>query len=153
MKLITRNTDYAMRALCHIAKQGKESVSASEMVEALKIPRPFLRKILQRLSGEGLLRSAKGQGGGFSLSRSPRKIPLTGLIKIFQNTIQLNECVFKKKICPNRSTCVLKKEIDSIEQDVLKRLHGITIDSLVNNGNGLRRRKKEKCYGHCSSSL
>ncbi len=141
MKLITRNTDYAMRALCYIAKQGKGSVSAAEMVAALKIPRPFLRKILQTLSSEGLLRSVKGQGGGFSLARSREKILLTDLIRIFQNTIQLNECIFKKRICPNRSVCVLKKEIDAIEQDVLQRLGRISIASLVGAGSPKVRRR------------
>ena len=152
MKLITRNTDYAVRALCYIAREGGGSVSATEMVTALKIPRPFLRKILQTLSGEGLLKSTKGKGGGFCLSRLKEKILLTDLISIFQSTINLNECVFKKKICPNRSSCVLKKEIDLIEQDVLRRLRGITIASLVDDGNGLHPRKKGKCHGHCSSS-
>jgi Rrf2 family protein len=151
MKLITRNTDYAMRALCYIASQDRSSVSAAEMVGRLKIPRPFLRKILQILSGEGLLKSTKGQGGGFSLARPKEKVLLTDLIRIFQNTIQLNECVFKKKICPNRSTCVLKKEIDSIEHDVLQRLHGISIASLINGGNGSHSRPKGKCHGHPSS--
>lgn len=131
MKLITRNTDYAVRALCYIAKQAKGPVSAAEMVTALKIPRPFLRKILQTLSVEGLLRSTKGQGGGFSLVRPPEQILLTDLIRIFQNTIQLNECVFKKKICPNRSTCMLKKEIDGIEREVLERLGRVNIASLL----------------------
>lgn len=131
MKLITRNTDYAVRALCYIAKEGKESVSAAEMVAMLKIPRPFLRKILQTLSGEGLLRSTRGQGGGFALSRPPAKILLTDLIQIFQSTIQLNECVFKKKICPHRSVCMLKKEIDAIEREVSGRLGRISIASLA----------------------
>jgi Rrf2 family protein len=151
MKLITRNTDYAMRALCYIAKAERASVSAAEMVAALKIPRPFLRKILQTLSGEGLLESTKGQGGGYSLSSSKDKILLTDLIRIFQNTIQLNECVFKKKLCPNRSTCLLKKEIDSIEKDVLSRLRGISIASLVNGAGSTRSRQKGGCHGHCSS--
>ena len=151
MKLITRNTDYAMRALCYITQQGKESVSAGEMVEALHIPRPFLRKILQILSGEGLLNSTKGQGGGFSLACAADKILLTDLIRIFQSTIHLNECVFKKKLCPNRSTCVLKKEVDAIEQDVLARLRKITIASLANSGVVSRPPRKGKCHGHCSS--
>ena len=137
MKLITRNTDYAMRALCHIAGQEKESVSVTEMVAELKIPKPFLRKILQTLSGEGLLRSTKGQGGGFSLALPVGKILLTDLIRIFQNTIQLNECVFKKKLCPNRSACVLKQEIDGIERDVLGRLGRISIASLLEKANGV----------------
>lgn len=133
MKLITRNTDYAMRALCYIAKQEKDSVSVTEMVRRLGIPRPFLRKILQTLSNEGLLKSLRGQGGGFSLVISPKKILLTDLIRIFQSSIQLNECVFKKKLCPNRGTCMLKKEIDGIEQDVLGRLSRISIASLLVN--------------------
>ena len=135
MKLITRNTDYAMRALCYIARQNKESVSAAEMVAKLRIPRSFLRKILQVLSGKGLLKSTKGQGGGFSLSRPKEKILLTDLIRIFQSAIQLNECVFKKKICPHRARCVLKKEIDEIEEKVLGRLGRISIASLVGTGN------------------
>lgn len=150
MKLITRNTDYAMRALCYLARQEKRFVSATELVRELRIPRPFLRKILQTLSSEGLLRSVKGQGGGFSLILPAEKVLLTDLIRIFQNTIQLNECVFKKKLCPNRSTCVLKKEIDSIEQDVLNRLRRISIASLI-AGDTNRPEKKGGCHGHCSS--
>ena len=131
MKLITRNTDYGMRALCYIAKQSGKSVSAAEMVAALGIPRPFLRKILQILSGEGLLESTKGQGGGFMLARPAEKILLTDLIRIFQGSIQLNECTFKKRACPNRRGCVLKKVIDRIGEDVLERLSRISIASLV----------------------
>jgi len=131
VKLITRNTDYAVRALCYIAGQKKESVPAEEMVAALRIPRPFLRKILQILSGEGILESFKGKGGGFMLAKPPASIRLADLVRIFQGTVELNECIFKKRICPDRKTCRLKCEIDKIEQDVLRRLNSITIDSLL----------------------
>lgn len=142
MKLLTRNTDYAMRALCHIARQKQDSVSVAEMVTVLGIPRPFLRKILQTLSNEGLLESYKGQGGGFALARPAKEIHLTDLIRIFQSTIRLNECIFKKKLCPNRAFCVLKAEIDSIEQDVFRRLGRISIASLLDAGNGSRAKGK-----------
>ncbi|HQB94637.1 MAG TPA: Rrf2 family transcriptional regulator [Candidatus Omnitrophota bacterium] len=131
MKLITRNTDYALRALCYIAEQEKDSVSVPEMVAALHIPRPFLRKLLQTLSAEGILQSFKGQGGGFTLARDPEQIRLTELIRIFQGTVELNECIFKRKVCPNRATCRLKREIDAIEKDVLRRLSAINIASLT----------------------
>lgn len=135
MKLITRKTDYAMRALCYIAKQPRESVTTEEMVKRLAIPKPFLRKILQILSSEGLLISARGLGGGFSLGRSPDEIFLTDLIRIFQTTAHLNECIFKKKVCPNREKCLLKREIDDIEKDVLNRLGRISIRLLIKNEN------------------
>ncbi|MDD5292175.1 MAG: Rrf2 family transcriptional regulator [Candidatus Omnitrophica bacterium] len=134
MKLITRYTDYAIRALCFIAKSDKEVVSVPDLVASLKIPRPFLRKILQVLNTQGILSSCKGQGGGFSLARKPEKIFLMDLMNIFQGPFKLNECFFKMKCCPNTKTCLLRKRISRIEQYVIAQLQSITIASLLGSG-------------------
>lgn len=131
MKLITRDTDYAVRALCFIAKRKKDIVSVAELIKKLKMPRPFLRKILQTLNAKGLLESFKGQGGGFKLARSPKKILLVDLIEIFQGSFRLNECFFKKAMCPHRKDCSLKERIDAIERNVVSELKSITIASLL----------------------
>jgi len=131
MKLITRDTDYAVRAICYFATHKKKIISVAELVKELKIPQPFLRKILQLLNKNGILHSCKGQGGGFSLLVSPAKIHLIDLIMIFQGPIELNECLFKKKICPNRSVCKLRHKINEIEEKVLKEIGFITIESLI----------------------
>jgi len=131
MKLITRDTDYALRAICFIAKSKEEVVSVAGLVKKLKIPRPFLRKLLQILNKERILKSYKGQGGGFSLAVKPGRIFLADLIEIFQGPLSLNECFFKKMSCPNKDTCALKRKIDSIERYVVKELKAITIDSLL----------------------
>jgi len=132
MKLITRNTDYAIRALCYIARQEKkEIVSVTRLNKVLKIPRPFLRKILQILNQSGLIHSYKGMGGGFSLAKAPKNISLTALMQIFQGPIRLNECFFKKSICPHIKTCILRKKITGIENYVLQELKSITIATLL----------------------
>ena len=131
MKLITRNTDYAVRALCCIAEQKQEVISADQLVKSLKMPRPFLRKILQTLNKEGLLNSSKGKGGGFTLTISPEKITLTDVMKIFQGPLKLNECKFRKNDCPYISDCFLKKKIDEIEKEVIAKLKAITITSII----------------------
>ncbi len=131
MKLITRDTDYALRALRYIATHKERIVSVAELVEKLKIPRPFLRKLLQILNKEGILESSKGQGGGFHLVCSARKISLVDLIGIFQGDFTLNECSFKKLLCPNTKTCLLRKKLDRIEKYVIKELESITLESLI----------------------
>lgn len=131
MKLITRNTDYAIRALCCIAEQKQEVISADQLVRSLEMPRPFLRKILQTLNKEGLLNSSKGKDGGFSLAVSPEKITLTEVMKIFQGSLRLSEHKFRKKDCPNIKDCLLKKEIDKIEKEVIVKLKAITISSIL----------------------
>lgn len=132
MKLITRDTDYALRALCFIARHRKEIVSVRELVKKLKIPKPFLRKILQILNKKRILKSYKGKGGGFLLAVPASKIFLVDLIEIFQGPLRLNECFFKKMACPNTKTCGLKKKIDNIERYVIRELNSITLTSLLN---------------------
>jgi len=131
VKLITRNTDYAVRALCCIAEQKQGVISADQLVKSLEMPRPFLRKILQTLNKEGLLNSSKGKGGGFVLAVSPGKITLTDVIKIFQGPIRLNECKFRKSDCSYINDCLLKKKIDEIEKEVITKLKTITIASII----------------------
>ena len=131
MKLITRDTDYALRALLFIANHEDRLVSVTELVNELKIPRPFLRKLLQDLNKNNILRSYKGFSGGFKLALDPDKIFLIDLMKIFQGEIVLNECIFKKKECPNKPTCRLRAKIRVIEKQVLHQLKPITIGSLL----------------------
>lgn len=130
MKLLTRNTDYAIRSVCYIAK-SKKLVSAQELVGTLRIPRPFLRKILQVLNKKGIVRSYKGLGGGFKLAMPANRILLTDVIEAFQGPFVLNECTFKKALCPNRKICRLKKKIDKIGERVASELKSITIDELL----------------------
>ena len=131
MKLISRNTDYAVRAVCYIARQKEKVVSVTDLVKALNIPKSFLRKILQTLNRKALLVSYRGKGGGFQLAGSADKIFLLDLIEAFQGPFRLNECTFKKEICPNRKKCFLKKKIDSIENYVFSQLRSVTVESIL----------------------
>ena len=131
MKLITRDTDYALRAVCFIAKQNSEIVPVSRMIKELKMPGPFLRKILQVLNRKGMLKSHKGQGGGFSLGVTPEKIYLVKLAEIFQGPLKLNDCIFKRKPCPSVKVCALSAKLERIEKIVKKELSLITIASLM----------------------
>lgn len=131
MKLITRDTDYAFRALSYIAKKNNTVVPVSEIQKNTRIPRPFLRKILQILDKKRILASFKGKGGGFKLKVSPVSIRLSDLIEIFTGPISLCECLLRKKRCPNTDICNLRKEIIGLEKDVVKRLNNITVGGLL----------------------
>ena len=131
MKLITRDTDYAVRALCFMAKSQDKIVTVSQLVSRLHIPRPFLRKLLQALTKKRVLISSKGVGGGFILARPASKIFLVDLMKIFQGDFRLNECFFKKGPCHHVRTCPLRKKIVRLEDQVSKALESITIASLL----------------------
>ena len=99
MKLITRDIDYAVRALIYLADNGKGgTVPVPELVDELGVTRPFLRKIMQLLTKAGITRSYKGNKGGFRLIKKPEDIYLIDLIEIFQGKFSLNECLLNKDI-------------------------------------------------------
>ncbi|MBF0493509.1 MAG: Rrf2 family transcriptional regulator [Candidatus Omnitrophica bacterium] len=131
MKLITRDTDYAIRALCCMAAKGGEVISVKDMASSLSIPRPFLRKILQKLHKEGILTAMKGKGGGFKGSSSLPETTLFNVVMIFQGDFSLSDHTSGKIACPGMNSCKLKIHIDGLEQTVANRLKNIRIKELV----------------------
>jgi len=131
MNLITRDVDYAMRALCCIAKRKEGVYSVNEIAKHLKIPRPFLRKILQVLNRENIVRSYKGKGGGFKLAVKPNTISLFDIITSFQGPIRLNDHTFRRKACPHLRRCNIKKKLDRVEKIMVSELKAITIEDII----------------------
>lgn len=131
MKLITREIDYAVRAIIYLAEKRDGTVSVVELVDELGITRPFLRKIMQVLAKSGIIESYKGYKGGFKLVKKPEDIYLIDLVEVFQGKFSLNECLLNKNICPNQTTCILKERVDIIEQSVKKELEAIDLKSLI----------------------
>ncbi|MDD5669587.1 MAG: Rrf2 family transcriptional regulator [Candidatus Omnitrophica bacterium] len=131
MKLITRETDYAVRALMCLANNQGMVMPVEKIVREIKLPHAFARRLIQVLAREGIVRSVKGKNGGCELAKNLDKIKLVDIMAIFQGDVCLNECLFKKNICPNRSTCPLRKKIRAIESLVLKELRSITLATLM----------------------
>jgi len=132
MRLITQNTDYAIRALTFMAGKKEEIVSAKEISENLQISWSLLRRILQDLKKKGIIRSHRGKEGGFSLEIPPESIYITKIINIFQGFIQMNKCFNKNKICTNYIKCPLRKKVEDIERYAVSVFNSLTIESLVN---------------------
>ena len=133
MKLITKNTDYAIRALLHLARNGGDFISSREISREERIPLPYLRRILQKLREEELITAREGANGGVKIVRKPMEIPINRLIEIFQGNLTLLDCVFRKDICFNIKTCPLRKRIKKIENEVIKELEDVTIKSLLDD--------------------
>lgn len=131
MKLVTRDTDYAVRALMYLAKRPGVLISTAELNSALDLPRPFMRKLLQILQKEGFLISVKGNKGGFRLAVDPGDIFLLDLMTVFQGEFRMTECLLQKKVCPDVKTCPIRKKIKNIEKHVKGELEGVTLKSLL----------------------
>ena len=131
MKVLTKKTDYAIRALLMLGSKRGVYLSAKAISTEQDIPYQFLRGLLQEMIRHDLIISKEGAQGGFMLKKDPDEIPIAQLIEIFQGKVQVSECMFRKQLCANRARCVLRHEIMRIEQVVNREFDKITIGKLI----------------------
>ena len=109
---LTRAGEYAIIGLLYLAKQPAERmVMIDEISEAEDVPKSFLAKIFQSLAKAGLVRSNRGAGGGFSLTRPPGEITLLQVLQCVEGVFALQKCVTDDPECvvstTRMSTCTL----------------------------------------------
>lgn len=93
MKLTTRS-EYALLALIHLARHdGDGYVPVAAIAEAQGVPHRFLEQLLLVLKRARLVKSQKGQRGGYRLGRPPEKIPLSEVIRLLDGALAPTESV------------------------------------------------------------
>lgn len=93
MKLTTRS-EYALLALIHLARaRGPAYLSAVSIAEAQGLPPKFLEQLLLVLKRGGLVKSQKGQRGGYKLARPAAKISLAEIIRLLDGALAPTDSV------------------------------------------------------------
>jgi Rrf2 family protein len=144
MRLVTKDTDYAMRALVYVAERNGEVVAAKDISARLDISHSYLRKLLQRLAGVGVLVSSKGKKGGFVLNKKPEEITLAGLVRVFQGDVGIALCTVRSNPCPNAPGCLLHRRLVEMEAFFEKKVGAINLRSLLEVGAYGKRASRRK---------
>ena len=134
---ITRQADYAVRAVYHLTKLGPDSRAAtSHIAEEQHIPPSFLAKIISQLSVAGLLHTSRGARGGVTLARDPEDISLLDVVEAIDGPILLNECVADAGACTFTSDCPMRPIWCETQQQLVERLQGTNFAAIAANGAG-----------------
>jgi Rrf2 family protein len=120
---ITRQADYALRAMLFLARIGPDEHAATSVIAAdRKIPCSFLAKIISQLSIAGLIHTSRGAHGGVSIARSPEEISLLEVVEAIDGPVSLNECVINLKSCDLNRDCPLYEVWCDTQQALVKKL-------------------------------
>ncbi|MCF6305899.1 MAG: Rrf2 family transcriptional regulator [Rhodobacteraceae bacterium] len=133
MQLLNKESDYAIRALMQIAADKNEWLSSKQIAKKEKVPLFFVRKILQKLIKANFLFAKEGALGGVQLAKKPKELNLISILELFQGQIKISHCLFQKKPCLNKGSCVLRKRLAYIENVVIEKFETITIETLLND--------------------
>lgn len=129
---ITRQADYAIRAILFLAKlEPNQRAATSEIADVQKIPPSFLAKIISQLSIAGLIHTSRGARGGVSLARSPEEVSVLEVVEAIDGPIQLNECTDDPSTCPFGEDCPVHELWCDTQAELVKRLKDTTFAAFV----------------------
>ena len=128
---ITRQADYAVRAVLYLARSGEQRVATNMIAEEQRIPPSFLAKIVSQLSIAGLLHTSRGARGGVMLAREAKEISLLEVIEAIDGPIQLNECVGENSTCSFDDNCPLRPVWRDAHEDLVRRLKSTNFSDMM----------------------
>ncbi|HJU12170.1 MAG TPA: Rrf2 family transcriptional regulator [Candidatus Binataceae bacterium] len=109
--MLSHKTKYAFKALFVMSEEyGQGPLLISEIAERGNIPKRFLELILLELKNHGILRSKKGKGGGYILSRPADEISVGHVIRMLEGPLAPLPCASKTAYercedCSDERTC------------------------------------------------
>jgi len=82
--MLTITSQYALRALTHLARQAGEPVLGRDLAQSGEVPANYLSKVMLTLRNAGLVDTTRGSGGGYRLGRSADEIYLIDVVELFE---------------------------------------------------------------------
>lgn len=131
MKISTKGR-YALRLMVDLACCGGDGpVSLKDVSRRQQVSDKYLEQIVTPLSRMGLVRSVRGAGGGYLLTRAPEEYTVGDILRPLEGDLAPVECATDGAFCDRSGACVtvwLWQEIYRAVSDVVDR---ITLADLV----------------------
>src|SRR6476469_501093 len=131
--IFSNATEYTIRGLAELSSHSVDGkpLLMEQLVEGTDLPRDFLAKLFQKVDYGGILISAKGRGGGFSLARPPHKIKLMQIIEVMEGHQCFDRCVVRLEKCNDQMPCPQHDLYKPIRQRLKDYLNTTTLADLA----------------------
>ena len=135
---INRKTDYAIRVLLALAKQGDEAMlPTSQIQKEMLIPRALSLRVVAELAKGGFIVTYPGREGGLKLARPAAKINLRQVVTYFESNFTVSECLHGGGTCPFDNSCPVRCRWARLQTLILQELEATTFDELAREANSV----------------
>ena len=84
MICLSHTTGYALRALACLENIDRRPSFIRDVAESTGVPRPYLARIINRLSHKGIVSAKRGYHGGVTLTRPAREVTLLEVVEAIE---------------------------------------------------------------------
>ena len=131
MKISTKGR-YALRLMLDIALHADGStVSLREAAARQEISEKYLEQIVTPLARAGLVRSVRGAGGGYLLTRQPEEYTVGEILRPLEGMLTPVSCLENAECCQRMDACVTVEVWQQIQDAVASVVDHVTLADLV----------------------
>ena len=129
---ITRQADYALRAMIYLARlEPNQRAATSQIAQEQHIPPSFLAKIISQLSIAGLIHTSRGARGGVSMARTPGEVSILEVVEAIDGPIALNECTAISGSCQFGDNCPMRPIWCDTQAELVEKLRATTFAQVL----------------------
>ncbi|MCM2474963.1 Rrf2 family transcriptional regulator [Rhizobium sp. CG5] len=136
--MLTKKGKYGLKALVDLSRlNAGETAFVSEIATRNNIPKKFLDTILLELRNVGILRSKKGPGGGYCLSRAASHINIGEVIRTLDGPLAPIRCASRTAFetcddCADPQACHVRRSMSDVRDAIASVLDHMTLEQFAN---------------------
>lgn len=127
-------TDYAIRIIIYLAKNGPELVTAKCISQDLGITYNYFNKVATRIRQAGFIETIQGPNGGYLLVKNPADITLYDIVETMEGPVIVNRCLEDDGFCSRRNggptTCSVHPILHELQDEIVAKLKSVTFAQL-----------------------
>jgi Rrf2 family protein len=128
--VFSQTVEYALRAVVCLADQQGVPRTAQQIAEVTKVPVAYLAKVMQGLVRGRVVRSQRGLGGGFTLTRDPSELTIWDIVEAVEPLRRIRTCPLE--LTAHRlHLCPLHRRLDDALASIEKAFRESTIAELL----------------------
>ncbi|MFM8178429.1 MAG: RrF2 family transcriptional regulator, partial [Candidatus Kapaibacterium sp.] len=139
--MISKTCTYGVQAAIYVAARTcKEWVSITEISSNLNISFHFLTKVLQQLTGAGIMASQRGVHGGVMLAKRAEDVSLLDLIRVIDGTDVFEQCMLGLPGCGVAEACPVHDRWVMLRTEIVRVFTATSLDALARDATMLNQR-------------
>jgi Rrf2 family protein len=147
--MLSAKAKYAFKAMFALARlEPGALLQARDISEKENISKKFLDLILLELRGHSLVRSFRGQHGGYSLAKAPGEITLGQIVRIIDGPLAPIACASVTAYrrcddCKNEQECLVRQSMRRVRDAASEILDHTTLASALAMEKARKSRKRK----------
>ena len=130
--MLSSTSDYALRAILVLAQANHgRPMRADEVARATGSPANYLAKTLNALAKAGLVSSARGPQGGFTLAVPAEDLSLARIVDCFDDARPSTRCLLGNCPCDGRHPCLAHHRWTAVQEARRAPLADTTVADLL----------------------